>query len=85
MPTTDTVKVPTSILLMAIMGQIDPATAEITVTSDTTLDTLRFDSMDKVELAIMIEDKFNIPLDEALLPNTFGELVALIDLELSRR
>ena len=48
-------------------------------TAETTFDDIGFDSLDKVELMMQVEEKFGVELGDDLVVNTVGELVAKID------
>jgi len=48
------------------------------VTEATTFDELDFDSLDKVDLLMQIEEKFNITFGDDLQVNTVGDLIAKI-------
>lgn len=52
---------------------------ELAMTENTTFDELGFDSLDKVELMMQVDEKFGIELGDDLVVNTVGELVAKID------
>lgn len=54
------------------------------VTADTTFEDLGFDSLDKVDLMMQIEEKFNVSLGDDLVVATIGELAAKIDEELKK-
>lgn len=49
------------------------------ISADTTFETLGFDSLDKVDLMMQVEEKFGITLGDNLVVNTVGELSAKID------
>ena len=51
----------------------------VEVTENTTFDDLGFDSLDKVDLVMQVEEKFGITLSEDLMVTTVGELAAEID------
>ena len=50
----------------------------VNATEDTTFDELDFDSLDKVDLLMQIEEKFNITFSDDLSVNTLGDLIAKI-------
>lgn len=49
------------------------------MTAETTFEQLGFDSLDKVDLMMQVEEKFGITLGDDLVVNTVGELVAKIE------
>lgn len=49
------------------------------ITADTTFEDLGFDSLDKVDLMMQVEEKFDITLGDDLVVNTVGELVQKIE------
>lgn len=49
------------------------------VTADTTFEDLGFDSLDKVDLMMQVEEKFEVTLGDDLVVATVGELAAKID------
>lgn len=49
------------------------------ITSDTTFEDLGFDSLDKVDLMMQVEEKFDITLGDDVVATTVGELAAKID------
>ena len=52
---------------------------DIEVTPETTFDELDFDSLDKVDIVMQIEEAYDISLGENLQLSTVGELIAKID------
>ena len=51
----------------------------VEVTAETKFDDLGFDSLDKVDLIMQVEEKFGITLSEDLMVSTVGELAVEID------
>ena len=51
----------------------------VNVTADTTFEELGFDSLDKVDLMMQVEEKFEVTLGDDLVVTTMGELAAKID------
>ena len=51
----------------------------IQLTEATTFDDIGFDSLDKVELVMQVDDAFGIELGDDVAVNTVGELVAKIE------
>ena len=51
----------------------------VNVTADTTFEELGFDSLDKVDLMMQVEEKFDITLGDDVVATTVGELAAKID------
>ena len=49
------------------------------ITADTTFEDLGFDSLDKVDLMMQVEEKFDITLGDDVVATTVGELAAKID------
>ena len=49
------------------------------VTADTTFEELGFDSLDKVDLMMQVEEKFGVTLGDDVAVATVGELAAKID------
>ena len=49
------------------------------ITMDTTFDELDFDSLDKVDIVMQIEEAYEISLGDNMALSTVGELVAKID------
>lgn len=52
---------------------------DVALGAETTFDDIGFDSLDKVELMMQVEEKFGVELGDDLVVNTVGELVAKID------
>ena len=52
---------------------------ELTIAAETTFEDLGFDSLDKVDLMMQIEEKFEITLGDDLVVNTVGDLVKKIE------
>ena len=52
---------------------------DIDITPETTFDELDFDSLDKVDIVMQIEEAYDISLGENLQLSTVGELIAKID------
>lgn len=52
---------------------------DIEVMPETTFDELDFDSLDKVDIVMQIEDEYGISLGDNMQLSTVGELVAKID------
>ena len=52
---------------------------DLNVTMDTTFDELDFDSLDKVDIVMQIEEDYEISLGDNMALSTVGELVAKID------
>ena len=52
---------------------------DIDVTPETTFDELNFDSLDKVDIVMQIEDAYGITLGDNLQLSTVGELIQKID------
>lgn len=63
--------------LIAIVNEYKGAS--VNVTEATTFDELGFDSLDKVELMMQLEEKLGITIDENVTATTLGELAAVID------
>lgn len=51
----------------------------LNITADTTFEDLGFDSLDKVDLMMQVEEKFGITLGDDVAVATVGELAAKID------
>lgn len=51
----------------------------LNITENTTFEELGFDSLDKVDLMMQIEEKLGVTLGDDLVVNTVGELAAKID------
>ncbi len=49
------------------------------ISENTTFEDLGFDSLDKVDLMMQVEEKFEITLGDDLVVSTIGELAAKID------
>ena len=49
------------------------------ITADTTFEDLGFDSLDKVDLMMQVEEKFGVTLGDDVAVATVGELAAKID------
>lgn len=52
---------------------------ELEIAAETTFEDLGFDSLDKVDLMMQIEEKFDITLGDDLVVNTVGDLVKKIE------
>lgn len=52
---------------------------ETAITAETTFEDLGFDSLDKVDLMMQVEEKFEITLGDDVTATTVGELAAKID------
>ena len=52
---------------------------DLTITPETTFDELEFDSLDKVDIVMQIEDAYGITLGDNLQLSTVGELIQKID------
>ena len=66
--------------LVALKEIVDDYKGEdIALTAEMTFDDIGFDSLDKVELMMRVEEKFGVELGDDLIVNTVGELVAKID------
>lgn len=52
---------------------------DIEVTPETTFDELDFDSLDKVDIVMQIEEAYDISLGENMQLSTVGELIEKID------
>lgn len=52
---------------------------DIEVTPETTFEELNFDSLDKVDIVMQIEEEYDISLGDDLQLSTVGELIAKID------
>lgn len=52
---------------------------EIEITASTTFDDLGFDSLDKVDLMMQVEEKFDVSMGDDLVVANLGELAAKID------
>lgn len=52
---------------------------KLDITADTTFEDLGFDSLDKVDLMMQVEEKFGVTLGDDLVVATVGELAAKID------
>lgn len=63
--------------LKEIVNEYKGETLEMT--AETTFEDLGFDSLDKVDLMMQIEEKFDIQLGDDLVVNTVGDLVAKIE------
>lgn len=63
--------------LKGIVAEYKGETLEMTL--ETTFEELGFDSLDKVDLMMQIEEKFGIELGDDLVVNTVGDLVSKID------
>ena len=51
----------------------------LNITENTTFEELGFDSLDKVDLMMQIEEKLGVTLGDDVVVNTVGELAAKID------
>ena len=51
----------------------------LNITAETTFEDLGFDSLDKVDLMMQVEEKFGVTLGDDLVVATVGELAAKID------
>lgn len=51
----------------------------ITFTDSTTFDELGFDSLDKVEMLMELEEKYQISFEDDIQISTFGELIQKIE------
>ena len=63
--------------LNEIVNEYKGETLELT--EATTFEELGFDSLDKVDLMMQIEEKLSVELGDNVIVNTVGELVAKID------
>ena len=52
---------------------------DLEITPETTFDSLEFDSLDKVDIVMQIEEAYDISLGDNMQLSTVGELVAKID------
>lgn len=52
---------------------------DVKLTNETTFDEIGFDSLDKVDLMMQVEEKFDIEMGDDVIVNTVGELVGKID------
>ena len=52
---------------------------ELDITPETTFEELEFDSLDKVDIVMQIEEAYDIPLGENMQLSTVGELIEKID------
>ena len=52
---------------------------DLEITPETTFDSLEFDSLDKVDIVMQIEEAYDISLGDNMQLSTIGELVAKID------
>ena len=52
---------------------------DLNITAETTFDELEFDSLDKVDIVMQIEEAFDISLGDNMQLSTVGELVAKIE------
>ena len=52
---------------------------QLEVNENTTFEDLGFDSLDKVDLMMQVEEKFEVTLGDDLVVTTIGELAAKID------
>ena len=52
---------------------------ELDITPETTFDSLEFDSLDKVDIVMQIEEAFDISLGDNMQLSTVGELIAKIE------
>ena len=52
---------------------------ELDITPETTFDELDFDSLDKVDIVMQIEEAYDISLGDNMALSTVGELVKKID------
>lgn len=52
---------------------------ELSVSPESTFDDLGFDSLDKVELMMQVDEKFGIELGDDIVVNTVADLIAKID------
>lgn len=52
---------------------------DLTITPETTFDELKFDSLDKVDIVMQIEEAFDISLGDNMQLSTVGELIAKIE------
>lgn len=51
---------------------------EVAISMETTFEELGFDSLDKVDLMMQIEEKFDIQLGDDIIVTTVGDLVSKI-------
>ncbi len=63
--------------LAEIVNEYKGETLEIN--EQTTFEDLGFDSLDKVDLMMQVEEKFDVTLGDDLVVNNMGELAAKID------
>lgn len=63
--------------LAEIVNEYKGETLEIN--ESTTFEDLGFDSLDKVDLMMQVEEKFEVTLGDDLVVSTIGELAAKID------
>lgn len=52
---------------------------DVKLTAETTFEEIGFDSLDKVDLIMQVEEKFGVEMGDDVTINTVGELVAKID------
>lgn len=52
---------------------------QLEINANTTFEDLGFDSLDKVDLMMQVEEKFEVTLGDDLVVTTMGELAAKID------
>ena len=52
---------------------------DLTIAPETTFDELEFDSLDKVDIVMQIEEAFDISLGDNMQLSTVGELIAKIE------
>ena len=52
---------------------------KLDINENTTFEDLGFDSLDKVDLMMQVEEKFEVTLGDDLVVTTIGELAAKID------
>ena len=52
---------------------------DLNISPETTFDELEFDSLDKVDIVMQIEDAFDISLGDNMQLSTVGELVSKIE------
>ena len=52
---------------------------DLTITPETIFDELEFDSLDKVDIVMQIEEAFDISLGDNMQLSTVGELIAKIE------
>ena len=64
---------------MMVAEEVEEVEVDIDVTPETTFDELNFDSLDKVDIVMQIEDAYGITLGDNLQLSTVGELIQKID------